>query len=194
MAEQLLKFRITGLAPLIVHNGQTADPMNRFAKMMKQISSKRSKTDADYEEMARIEWFASLYLDKGRMSVPGIVWESALTSAAKKLKLGQTVQAGLFVPSSMILDFPSQDRTPDEIWSNEELREVHRFTIGVRVQRNKIMRTRCIYPEWAGLLEVHYFDDLLNRQQVIDILKVSGSVTGLCEWRPRYGRFSVDVV
>jgi len=49
---------------LIMHNGQTADPLNPFSKAMKEISSKRKKTDTDYEAMANIEYRAGLYLNK----------------------------------------------------------------------------------------------------------------------------------
>ena len=41
---------------LIMHNGQTADPLNPFSKAMKEISGKRKKTDTDYEAMANIEF------------------------------------------------------------------------------------------------------------------------------------------
>lgn len=194
MAEQRLKFKITGSAPLILHNGQTADPLNRYAKALKQISSKRSKTDADFEEMARIEWIASLYTSKGRVCIPGIVWEASLVSAARKLRLGKDVEAGVIVPDSMILEFPHKDTPVEDLWNDEELRDTYRLTVGVRVQKNKVMRTRSMFPEWGGVLEILFNDELLNRQSVIDIVNTGGSITGLCDWRPRYGRYRVEVI
>lgn len=53
-----LKIKIVGISPLLMHNGQTSDPLNRFSKQLKAVSSKRKKSDEDYEEMARIEWHA----------------------------------------------------------------------------------------------------------------------------------------
>jgi hypothetical protein len=63
--------RITGAAPLILHNVQLADPLNAYAKEMKKISGKRRKTDADLEELARFEWHGSLYVSQGQVVIPG---------------------------------------------------------------------------------------------------------------------------
>ena len=62
MAWQTLKYKLTSSSDMLLHNGQMANPLNKWAKLSRQISSKRAKTDADYEEMARIEFFASLYM------------------------------------------------------------------------------------------------------------------------------------
>lgn len=49
---------------MLMHNGQLADPSNEWARAIKEISGKRAKTAADYEEMARLEWLGSLYLNQ----------------------------------------------------------------------------------------------------------------------------------
>jgi hypothetical protein len=38
-----LALTIIGTAPLVMHNGQTADPLNKYAKMLKGVSGKRKK-------------------------------------------------------------------------------------------------------------------------------------------------------
>lgn len=71
-----------------MHSGQTADPLNHYAKALKAVSSKRSKTDADHEEMSKIEWFASLYLDKSqRVILPDYLLEAAFINGAKNRSL-----------------------------------------------------------------------------------------------------------
>ena len=75
---------------LIMHSGQTADPLNHFTKALKEISSKRKKTDADFEAMANIEYQAGLYLNKNReVIIPSRVLESVLVEGAKKSKEGK---------------------------------------------------------------------------------------------------------
>lgn len=54
---QELSFRIAGVSPLLMHNGRLVNPADEYARKMKEVSSKRKKTDADYEEMGRLEWF-----------------------------------------------------------------------------------------------------------------------------------------
>lgn len=187
MARQVLKFKITGEAPLLLHNGQTADPLNQFSKAMKQITSKRAKTDADFAEMARIEWMASVYLDNGRICVPSEVWESAIVSGAKKLKLGKSAQAAIFCPSNSILEFEGCKMSLEELWK----RDHNRLTVGVRVGTNKVMRTRFKAEKWSTELEVSFDDSILNESQVRDMLRITGEQCGLCDWRPKFGRFSV---
>ena len=41
---KVMLLTIIGTAPLVMHNGQTADPLNKYAKMLKAISGKRKKT------------------------------------------------------------------------------------------------------------------------------------------------------
>jgi len=190
MATQTSTFRLTSAAPLLLHNGQTADPLNKFSKSLKQVSSKRAKTDADFEEMARIEWYASLYADKGRVCLPGEVLEAALATGARKLKLGKQAQATLYVAQNALLNFEGHDLTIDELWK----RDTNRFTVGVRVGTSKVMRTRFRVDEWSCDVGVAFDDTMLNPAQVADIVGVTGAQIGLCDWRPKFGRFTAAML
>ena len=86
MAWQTITYRLTSDCPMLMHNGQTADPLNHWSKSMKQVSGKRKKTDADYEELAKIEFFAALYIDKTGPIIPSANIDSMLVNAAKKLR------------------------------------------------------------------------------------------------------------
>jgi hypothetical protein len=86
---KLLSLTIVGTAPLVMHNGQTADPLNKYAKMLKAVSSKRKKTEADYEELARIEFFAGLYMDQNEPAIPARLLEAAVVEGARKSKSGK---------------------------------------------------------------------------------------------------------
>jgi len=188
MPYKSLKFKITGVSPLICHNGQTADPLNKFAKEMKKISGKRDKTDADYEELARIEWMAGLYVKDGVPVIPGTVIEAALAVGARKTKKGKQVQAGLYCPD----DYPIIYTGPagiDELYASDG---TFKLTVGVRVQRNRVMRTRPIFREWACEFEVLYDPGQLNEAEIRDIVKQTGEVVGLCDWRPKFGRYALN--
>ena len=79
-----MRYRLQSSAPLLMHNGQTANPLHPLAKKLKQVSSKRTKTDADYEEMARIEFLAGLYMAEDGPVLPEHVIDAMLIAAAKK--------------------------------------------------------------------------------------------------------------
>jgi len=155
---------------------------------MKQISGKQKKTDADFEEMARIEWYASLYLDKNRVCLPSEVLEAVILGGARKLKLGKQVQAGVFVADNAILEFDGSTMTIDELWERDQ----NRFTVGVRVGKSKVMRTRFRVDEWSAAIEVLLDDEMLNPAQIEQILAIAGHQVGLCDWRPKFGRFAAE--
>ena len=51
---------IRGIAPLLMHNGQLANPLNPLAKEMKKVTSVRTKTDEHHLELQRLEFLAGL--------------------------------------------------------------------------------------------------------------------------------------
>ena len=59
--KRVQKFRLTSVAPLLMHNGQLSDPLNPWAQAIKRITDKRKKTLADLEEVGRLEWYGGLY-------------------------------------------------------------------------------------------------------------------------------------
>jgi hypothetical protein len=188
MAFQKLSARLTGVAPLLMHSGQMIDPRNASARALKAVSSKRMKTDADFEEMARIEWTASLYLEGGKIVLPSEVVEAAIVSAARKTKNGKQAQAGVFVEAAAPLIFNGAEKTPAQLWADG----VHVFAAPVRVGAARVIRTRPRFNEWAADITVVFDDMLMNRAAVEETLTTCGEIVGLCDWRPKFGRFTVS--
>lgn len=189
-----LKLKLSGPS-LIMHNGQTADPRNRYSKAMKEISGKRKKTDADLDELARIEFLAGLYLNSGSIVLPDHVIEAALVAGAKKTKMGTVAKMAVFVDGPAELNFDGNPGHIDEdslqqMWEGGE----HHITAGVKVGMAKVMRTRPHLKNWNATISLDYEDDLVNRQSVIEFAQDAGRQVGLCDWRPKHGRFQVEVV
>lgn len=182
-------YRITGVAPLIVHNGQTSNPLNEWAKALKKVSSKRNKTDADFEEMAKIEWYASLYLKGGVPCLPGENWERLLLDAGRKLKLGKQVQAGSFCPDAFLIEYDGPTDV-DALFKDERFR----FTSSVRVNGNRVMRTRARFDDWACTIEIKYDPQMLDLGQMNQIMTIGGENIGCGDWRPKFGRFTTEAI
>ncbi len=187
MAIQELRMKWTGIAPLILHNGQLSDPLSKWSKDSKKISSKRAKTDADHEQMAKIEFLGSLYIYNNAPCIPAENIEAALTDGAKKLRRGVDAKAGLFVMnhSPIIYDGPTD---PIELWNTESFRS----RVSAKIQKSRIMRTRPIFREWAIDVHVEFEDSLLNKVDVLEFAARAGSICGIGDWRPRHGRFFVS--
>lgn len=185
-----VKLRLEGESPLLMHNGQLADPLNEIARAMKLVTSKRKKTDDDHAELARLEWLGGLYLNEDERPVlPSSVIEATLCNAAKKRKLGKVALAALMVEEDAVLEYDGPV-TPDELWNEGN----HRLTVGVRVQQNRVQRTRPKFDDWAAEVEVTFDPEQINKGDLLDIARIAGENIGIGDWRPKFGRFSVEEV
>ena len=186
-----LRFKITGDAPLLMHNGRLADNADEFAMAMKEISSNRKKTTADYEKLAQLEFLGGLYLgENNEPIIPAHVMEAAIIGrggAARKDRMGKESAAGLWVidDATLVYDGP---KDPDELWQDK--RFVNQSM--VRIGPNRIKRTRPFFRKWTAEFELQFDPELLNEEDVRRWVEVAGTQVGLMDWRPRFGRFSVE--
>lgn len=195
------EYTITGLSPLLMHSGQGIDPLNQYAKEMRRLSKKKSKTDEDQSSFSRIEWFMSIYhngspdkLQDGEVTVskdaqlvlPANSIEAMLISGAKKLKQGNAAKAGLIVED----DATFTHSGPKNIM---EMFATGKFThrVPVRVGTARVMRTRPIFRVWSAIIPVTFDQNVIDEPEIFEILKVAGQQVGIGDWRPRFGRFEV---
>lgn len=187
MAWKPVSYKLTSSAPLIMHNGQTSDPLNKWSKAIKQISSKLKKTDADYEEMARLEFMAGLYLDEKGPIIPADVIDAVVINGAKKSKEGLIAKAGSYCESHAKLEYDGPRKAVD-LWNKEDFR----FSAKVRVGMSSVQRTRPIFRNWSAVITLNIEDSIVNVARVDEWLKVAGTQVGVGDWRPKYGRFTVE--
>lgn len=189
MYEQMT-FKVRGVAPLLMHNGRLSNPLNEYAKEMKRLSGKRNKTDDDYAEMARVEFLGGLYTDdSGHPVVPGELIEATLIAGAKKKRSGPAAKAGVIVDGN----FPLQYKGPKTAEKLVENVNFHNCS-PVKVQQNRVMRTRPQFDEWAVEFTVHYLPEQANKEDVKEWVEVAGRMCGFGDWRPRFGRFEIEEV
>ena len=185
--KQTAKFHLSGVAPLLMHNGQLSDPLNEWTKAKKKITDKRKKTEADHEEIGRLEWMGSLYLFNGAPCIPREAIKATLLRAAMTLKKGTKVKPGLVCESHipLIYDGPTEAKT---LW--QDGRFIHRVTKSQKGQR--VVRTRPIFFPWKADLIIAFNDEMLNPEEVDEIVTIAGHTIGFLEERPEYGRYSVQ--
>ena len=184
-----LQLDLKGTSQMILHNGQTANPLNKYSRQLKAISGKRNKTDEDFEAMAKIEFMAGLYSNgNGTYTLPAHNLEAAMLEGAKKHKNGRLIQGGAFISEDPVLHFPGDTLTPEQLWEGGE----HALMVSVRVQKNRVMRTRPILPSgWTTTVEVLYDPAVIEEPAIRQAFEVAGQERGIGDWRPKYGRFIV---
>jgi len=200
MADIRIKVKLNGISPMMMHNNQSCNPLNPFAKKMKAITSKRKKTDEDFEELSKIEWEASLYFNPEiGPFVPSINVEGMLRDAAKKLKKGTDVKQSVRV---FPFEIPLQYKGPRDMDGLKKIAFAGEKVNGedfldmrsVKVQQSTIMRTRPRFNKWAVEFEIEADDTIFNEDDIIHILKIAGTKICLSDYRPRYGAFEFTIL
>lgn len=184
MAWKTEKFKLTSVCPLLMHNPVTADPLSKWAKALKQVSGKRTKTDADHEEMARIEFLAALYINEQGPIIPTTWVDATLINAAKKNKEGMLAKSGVFCKAHSMLEYDGP-RTANDMWDDVRFR--HRALVKVGTAR--VMRTRPVFNSWSAVIEVSIEDSIINPSRLSDWFQIAGLYIGFGDWRPQFGRF-----
>lgn len=187
MNPEEIHLTFTGVSPLLMHSGRMADPLDPQAIALAAVTSKRIKTLADHERIAELEWHGSLWLDGMRPCLPCEAIEAAFTDGAKTRKKGMAARAGLVVNTSALLEYEGPQEI-SELWDDRNFR----LRAGVRVRDARTMRTRPRFPNWRADVTAHFLPTVLNRADVLDYFRIAGALVGIGDWRPRYGKFTVE--
>lgn len=186
MVWKKIKFEIGSECPLLVHNGQLADPTNPIVIDIAKLTSKRKKTLADYKRISELEFKGGLYLKDGKPCLPSELIEATFIGAAAKTKQKQDALSGLQVRESALLQYDGP-KDVDKLWGDSNYRLVTR----VNIKKNKITRTRPKFDKWQASFIIEYNDELINESSVIEWAKTAGGI-GFGDWRPKFGRFKVE--
>jgi hypothetical protein len=191
-----VRITLTGRTPLVMHNVRLADPLYEYTRKIKQITDKRTKTDYDHEQIAKLEWMGGLYIGeadhKGEIVVPTWNVIRTLEEAAKVIKKGrQVIRSVNAIEIEVPLEFPDRGRKLEELW---EMGEQYRFSALVGIQRAKTTRMRPQFPNWSLTMMALLQEDLLNFEQLQEIATQAGVIEGLGDARKLgKGRFTATV-
>ncbi len=188
-----VQLEFVGTRPLLCHNEQLADPLNDYARAVKELSGKRNKTDADHLELARAEWIGGLY------TAPGIPGPAFPTRAARKSilegarlsKEGKKIERGL---SMLDMYVPLEYEGPTDIGKLAELPAFQNRSL-VKVGTKRIGRTRPMFSSWSFRFACLMDEEQLNLRDLIRMAETSGRLIGIGDNRTNgYGRYEVRQV
>lgn len=188
---ELLKLKITGTSPLMMHSDRLANPLAPETKIHKSLTSKRKKTDDDHLAIARSEFVAGAYWHEScGFYVPGQNFDATFLAGAKLQKLGTHWKRGAMVLENQVKLLHDGPTSPEALWESPANVDCR----GVKVGMAKIMRYRPIFLAWAAELTVSLNTDVLDLQEAKKAIEDAGALIGTCEFRPRFGRFEVAYV
>jgi len=185
-----IRIRIVGERPLLMHSSRLADPLDLAAIDLARVTSKRHKTKADHEEVARLEWYGGLWTVGGAPCLPAEALEASFTKAAALRRKTRQARAGFLVAEPALIVFAGPARI-DELWADSRFRLRRSVVIG----NARTMRTRPMFPVgWSADVTASFLPTLLDRSEVLEIFQIAGAQVGIGDWRPRYGRYKAELI
>lgn len=184
-----------GERPLLMHNGLLADRKYEHTIAIKRITSKKSScTEADRDEVERLEWMGGLYWSDeiDGLYIPGDNIHAAIVQGARRVKLGKQFAAGLIIEAAQVeLNHRMRGKTREEMYADPGY--INRS--GIVVQKQRVMRVRPQIPTgWSLTFTAEFAPDVIDRDEIINACVQTGALIGLGDWRPKFGRFTVEVV
>ena len=185
---------LVGVVGLLMHNPQLADPLNKCAKAMKEITSKRKKTDEDYALLAQKEFEGGLYLDKelGPYVPDTMIHANIVKGASDKRGFKKTAQSAILMAGDR---FPLNYKGPRDLeglWADANFRDTRAAV--VPATRSRVMRTRPLFREWSVDIQLSLDTEMWNLDEFKTSLERAGSIEGLGDYRPVYGRYEIKSI
>lgn len=191
---------LTGTAPLVLDNIESADPENPIAREIKQITGKDSMTEEDQHRKDWLAYFGALYLDssKTQLVFPYRAVKRALRSGAYYVggaSLSGKIDNGMECSS---IEFPLDYKGPADV---RQLFEDPDFRLRLMVNKNPsgkkamVPSVRPLIPVWSLSFTATIFNSIVGWDNVVRALQFTGKSVGIGNARKLgYGRFSADII
>jgi hypothetical protein len=181
-----LKITWKGTTPLIMHSCQCVNPLHPIAKELKKYTSKKKKTEEDLLKIADLEWESGAYWKDGLgLYIPAENVEATIINGAKSFRKGSDIEKYCDVTDLYIPFNYGENLTKEELIKAYEYRDTRVMT----VQRAKILRTRPRFDQWKITFNLRYDENKIDLDTIVNALEYAGSYVGLCDSRPKYGKF-----
>ena len=193
-----LQFSLTGVSPLIQHNGAAGlDTRSPLSREIAEISAKKGtdRTVVDEARLRELECRRSLYLGPdGKPTLPEAALRALIEAGARKTRQGPLVREGLMIERVRFqYDVARYGATIEELVTRTQ------FVALVVVQRKRIPRARARFDcPWSVVGVADVDPELVDAEKLTAWLAIAGRRVGLGDWRPEksgsFGRFDVESV
>ena len=179
-----------GTKPLIKHSFQSVKTLHPIARELKKQTSKKNKTEEDLIKISDLEWESGAYWKDGiGLYMPAENVEATIKNGAKANKKGKDIEKYVSVTDLYIPFFYGENLTKEELIANYDYRDTRIMT----VQRAKVLRTRPRFDQWHIIFNLMYDDTKIDIDTIVNAMEYAGSYVGLCDSRPKYGKFTTII-
>ena len=176
-----------GITPLIMHSCKCVNPLHPIAKEIAKINEKKkNKTEDDIQRLSDLEWEAGAYWDDEiGLYIPAENVEATIRNGGKARRKGKDFEKYVNVTDLYIPLEYGEDLTKEELIRKYEYRDVR----CMKVQRNRIIRTRPRFDQWKITFNLLYDESGIDLDTIVSTIEYAGQYVGLCDSRPKYGKF-----
>ena len=196
MAIQNIRVKFNGISPLLQNNPQTVDVFNKYSKLKKPLTAKRSKTDEDVQNLRDIEVESKVFFDDEvgiyvptRWVMAAIAKNSHAISKIAKAKIRGAVFT-THEKAQLTYDGMKKVKSKIDIVKNEQFVT----TLILPQQQVRLAKSFPIFHKWSFECELEYDDLILDEAQLIAILEYSAKYGGFGDFRPTYARCLLEVL
>ena len=115
--------------------------------------------------------------------------EATIQNGAKANKKGKDIEKYVNVTDLYIPFNYGENLSKEELIQNYEYRDTRIMT----VMRSKILRTRPRFDQWNITFNLMYNEEKIDIETIVNAMEYAGSYVGLCDSRPKYGKFVATV-
>jgi len=194
---ETITMKFSGTAPMLMHSARGANPLDPLAKELKKYTSKRTKTDDDYNAIAKIEFMMALYWNEEcGVMMPSNNVRATILAGGKLSKLGAKIGRSTMIPeleTELEYDGKKAGVQPEDLFTNK-----FTFMSAVNVGTSKTIRCRPIFHNWHFQFDLAFDESMIDKAELVSSAENAGKYVGLGDWRPAkngsYGRFDVEVL
>ena len=187
---KVITLRFNGSCPLLMHSERGANPLDKSVQAHKKLTSKRAKTDEDQIAIAWSEYQLAIYHDAEiGPYIPAQNIDRTIVEGARKNKLGKKFESSARCTLDKI---PVIYEGPRDVRGLYDAGFVDVRSVGVN--RARVMRVRPVFRSWSLQFDFAYDETEIEEDSIVLAAESAGRLVGLCDYRPRFGRFDVEVV
>ena len=187
-----IKVRIHGIAPLLMNSNRGVNHLDPLVKEAKQITSKGSKkiTDDEHARLLQIKWLLGIYYDEELGPyIPSANVEGTIRNAAKTIRRGPDTKFGIQVLPDKIPLIYDGPRKLEDLWADSKHQD---FRVGkMKATGSSVSLLRPRFDIWTLEFILVYDEKVFSDSTIKELLITGGHKIGLCDYRPKYGRFDV---
>lgn len=183
---KIVKYRITGMAPILMNNPESMKPAAPGAGGTK---SRIPTPKAEAEEKCYRD-------DKGNLQIPAVAFRAALLRAGTGRKIGKMTAWSVYSASVFHVGDFCTLLNPS---TNKPLKKYDIDTRRAVVQKNGVLRSRARVDKWSCILILEVDDELMpNIDTLTEGLSLAGKIIGVLDFRIEkrgwFGKFKAELM